>query len=434
MDNLLKRKYLDFSIDQIITVNTMADYFAVTIIPEMSSKTDTPYFAPLHLRTINVRADLLQKEFYHAIVRNYEPYDNPNRMQPEEFRGSVVQGAYYKVLTEKMPARVFSPETIIDLKNDFFMEAITKSPYIYPLEQQKIIDPKMGADKMSSSSDEIVDAMYVYGLNVGQGDSLLMICPNGSVYLIDTNYYWNNSKDRVLYEINAILKKHGLPENKIKALLITHKHIDHIRGAAALLKEFEVEYFLINHDYNHPTRAVYALLKTAAGCVPNWININGRAVINEGKVKIIIRNPDDATCNNAGAPDINDSSIILEISYLENYAFLTGDAGFRVIYSAFNSLKSQNIKEKSFLKVSHHGSLTGTNKVVLSTLNPGKCFISAGNNKRYKHPDAQVVAELKKFCGPGNTRITKRLRQTVEYKFDHNGIKVKPVNLHPQRA
>lgn len=428
MDNLLKRRYLEFSIDQIIPVNTLADYFAVTIIPEMHSKADIPYFAPLHLRTINVRADLLKNEFYNAVVRNMETYDNPDRMVPEKFQESVLQGAYYKVLSEKIPTNVFSPETIIDVNNDFFMGAITESPHVYPLEQQEIMDLKIGVDKMSNNGDEIVDALYIYGLNVGQGDSLLMICPNGSVYLIDTNYYWNNNKDKALHEINAILKQHGLPEKKIKAMLITHKHIDHIRGAAALLKEFEVDYFLINHDYDHHTRAVYTLLETAASYVPNWININGHAHIHEGKVNIYIQNPDNDTRTTAGAPDINDSSIILEISYLGNSAFLTGDAGSRIIYSAFKIAQPFLFpyKCKNFLKVSHHGSVTGTNKMVLSTLNPGKCFISVGNNKRYKHPDAQVVAELKSFCGPGNTKITKSLRRTVEYKFDYNGITVRP--------
>jgi len=426
MDYLLKRENLEFSIDQIAPLDSSADSFVVTIIPKINYKTEIPFFAPLHLRNINASADLLQEQFFNAVIKNMgQWYNFDSQKEMKGFKGSVVQGAYYKVPTDRIPLTVFSAKTIIDSNSDFFEKNIAdyENLFIYKTEQKSIMSMKIGTERISDSSEDLFDALYIYGLNVGQGDSILLICPNGSVYLIDTNFYWDNKNSVKRFpQIKDILKSHGLPEEKIKALIITHKHIDHLRGAAALLKEFEVEFFLINHDYDHPTQPVHSLLETASKCIPNWINVNGPGVIHEGQAEIIISNPDKHTNNNSGAPDINDSSIALCVRYLNHSAFLTGDAGSSVLNGAFNGSGRSLDPKHNFLKVSHHGSVTGTNRQVLSTLNPGKCFISAGQNQRYNHPDSGVVSRINHHCGRHNLIISKKVQKTVCYIPDRSGL------------
>jgi len=151
---------------------------------------------------------------------------------------------------------------------------------------------------------------------------MLVITPTGSVYIIDTNYYSQKSVESFISNVKNILIKHRLSTSKIRALIITHKHIDHIRGANVMLNkaQFDIEYFLINHDYKHDLKSVKMLLE-AAKSIPNWVNINKRGFFMDGEVKFEIVNPDTDTSSNVAAPDMNDSSISIQISYGNDVIF-----------------------------------------------------------------------------------------------------------------
>lgn len=107
----------------------------------------------------------------------------------------------------------------------------------------------------------------------------------------------------------------------------------------------------------------------------------------DGDVIISILNPDTTTSTKSNAPDMNDSSISLEIEYKHDILLLTGDTGFNHILTKYNRLNNQG---DTVLKVSHHGSRTGTNMDVINMFNPTHAFISAGNSKNYNHPHKEV--------------------------------------------
>jgi competence protein ComEC len=413
---------MKFSIDEIAPIDPFGNTFNVTLIPDIR----TNYFAPLHLRSVNVKRELLEEPFYDAIMRkNWGIGEISNWPKPKKFSSSVVQGAYYIIDKHKLPDNIFHPDTIIDLENDFFVDGLQKeSPYQDPKDDGSSMNIEHGLSMLSTNEKGRDDALYLYGLYVGQGDSLLMVCPNGSVYLIDTNHYWINNPS-IFNEINRILDEHHLPQNQIKAMIITHKHLDHIRGAWALLNQFDVEYFLINYDYAHPTRPVQLLLQTANKYVPNLVNVNKPGIIQEGSVTIHIQNPDINTRDVTVAPDINDSSIALDVEFMGRHVFLTGDAGFPVISSKFN----KNRKSGNVLKVSHHGSTTGTDQDVLDKLNPEYCFISAGNHKRFRHPHIEVLELIDKKA---RLSISKEYRRTICYKINSSGTVSVPCSMKYQ--
>ncbi len=113
----------------------------------------------------------------------------------------------------------------------------------------------------------------------------------------------------------------------------------------------------------------------------------------------------------------NNQSIVLKLTPLDNNgnkikscAFLfTGDAEEEswefMIPRWGKELKSE------LLKVSHHGSRTGTNKNVLKKVKPKYCIICAGNNK-HGLPDDDILImmdkkNLKIFCTGRNSRVNK---------------------------
>ncbi|KAI3351031.1 hypothetical protein FDB55_01120 [Clostridium botulinum] len=77
MDSLLKGEKLVFSIDEIFKKED--NLYGIKIIPEIESE----YFPPYHLRDINVKFSLLEKDFYKTTIKGDE-------VVIQSFKGSVV--------------------------------------------------------------------------------------------------------------------------------------------------------------------------------------------------------------------------------------------------------------------------------------------------------------------------------------------------------
>lgn len=411
VDSLLKGDSLAFSIDEISVKDHDKNNFTVKVIPDMDSKD----FPPFHLRYVNVSPELLSREFFQSINNN-EKLDIISNIN---FKSSVIQGGYYLLnknqIATKTWTNMFKDEFEITTNNNVFTVRIP-SPYDETkIRGGNVMTVEEGSDHLSTTESSKLEGLYLYCFNVGQGDSFLIITPNGNSYIVDMNVTYNRLS-AFNDHIQGILSKHGLNKRRIKALVITHKHIDHIRGAKDFILSglFSVENFLVNLDYSHPTKPVFELFKAARKNIPTWININRRGLIMEGSTLLHINNPDYNTVNSAVEPNINDSSITLCLEYKGNYLYLTGDASYPIILDKFKSnLPSKD--SRSFLKVSHHGSVTGTDNVVLNNLSPNYAFVSAGTHRGYKHPHQQTVNLIKGYSPQIDLKISKLERCTTEY-------------------
>lgn len=293
-----------------------------------------------------------------------------------------------------------------------------ESPYNYKnIRKDKVLTMNKGCEELSKTPIQNESELYLYCFNVGQGDSFLLITTNKSAYLIDTNIYTEKRALKFYNQITKILNVHNI--SRLTGFIVTHKHIDHIRGADKFISHsgLAIDNFLINMDYSHETKVVYRLLKQAE-LIPVWININSPGIIRDGNTEIIFRNPDNTTSTVIGAPDINDSSIVICVKYKNTMMYLTGDASYRVLNCKLN--KEINNNYEKMLKISHHGSVTGTDDILLKNLNPIHAFISAGNNKKFKHPHTQVINLLKKQSTI--VKISKVIKATICYKS--NGSKI----------
>lgn len=106
--------------------------------------------------------------------------------------------------------------------------------------------------------------------------------------------------------------------------------------------------------------------------------------------------------------DTNDNSIVVLLVY-RDYSFLfLGDASQEVenkiflnIENCFSKTISEPLKEKlknlTVLKVSHHGSNTGTSVNFLKQIKPEYAVISAGKDNRFGHPTKEVLETLEKY-------------------------------------
>lgn len=422
----LKEKELEFFVDEIYPADNSLEIFSVRVIPCINSA----IFPPCHMRNINVTAELLEKDLYRAIAIK----ENPNVMNMDQmFLGSVIQSGYYSIPEEHLQDGLFREDILVTGENpreyqkkftlikDIFSDNRKPSPYKKEDYLKSKITPAGEAKDILNDTTEVqrVGALYIYFLYVGQGDSSLVIFPNGNTYLIDTNYY-NGSHHNIneyKQQIESILNFHGLPLDHLKALIITHKHIDHLRGAANILDEFTIDFLIMNFDYEHETNAVVWFLKSARK-IGTWINLNQHVTYWEGNCTVRFVNPDAMTNTRRVAPDVNDSSLVICLEYGEDKVYLTGDAGFPILEHKLSKFSSLH----NLLKVSHHGSTTGTSKKLLNNIKLEQAFISAGYNKRYCHPDSKVVDTLRQKTGRAKTIISKKIKRPCKYTVSGRGI------------
>jgi beta-lactamase superfamily II metal-dependent hydrolase len=210
-------------------------------------------------------------------------------------------------------------------------------------------------------------------------------------------------------------------ENKIKGFFVTHKHLDHIRGADVLIQrnKVKIEYLIINLDYNHATSAVCNLLASARNKGLTFINCNKVSVLNEGQTTITVHNPTEKTRSRDCCPNINNSSISICVRVGDDGVVLTGDVSHKTLLESYPCLCACNLSNR-VLKISHHGSYTGTNESVLKAFKPKFAFISAGESKRYHHPHQKTLDLLNK--DKISVIVSKKQKNDVCYEITGSDI------------
>lgn len=267
--------------------------------------------------------------------------------------------------------------------------------YVMPTALKNTIDEILHAARIKVSAD----SSKVHFIDVGQGDSELVELPNGQTMLIDAGT--PQSGNQVANEIKS------LGYSRIDYLVATHPHADHIGGMAEVINSFDIgEIYMPKVS---TTTATYENLLYAIAAKGLSIHTAKAGVTiaadNTFSVQIISPMLDDYA-------DINDWSAIIRYNTASKNVLFTGDAGKDVIRDA-------NPGKIDVLKVSHHGSRTGTDEALATELSPAYAVISCGLNNSYGHPHEEALDALK-----GTHLYRTDLQGTIDMTIDANGISV----------
>ncbi len=232
--------------------------------------------------------------------------------------------------------------------------------------------------------------LEVTAIDVGQGDSILVVSPQGKTLLIDAggpvggpqpmDPAFNVGEDVV----SQYLWSRGI--RRLDAVALTHAHSDHMGGMPAVIQNFHPRVLYTGH--NPMTTHYRALLEVAAqsGTAVRTLTAGDRFLFGGAWIHVLA----PAADYRPGAHASNDDSLVLRIRYGHTAALLDGDAEAPVE----REMAATEPVSAELLKVGHHGSSTSTIPVFLNAVHPQYAVISVGMHNPFGHPKVSVLEEL----------------------------------------
>ena len=216
----------------------------------------------------------------------------------------------------------------------------------------------------------------MYFLDVGQADSILVVC-EGKTMLIDGGNVGDSSL------VYSFLKSHDI--SHLDYIVSTHAHEDHVGGLAGAL------------NYATVTTAFSPVTSYSSKAFESFVKY-----LDEQNVPITIPTHGDTFTLGAATAQIigpikasnepNNTSIVIRLTFGETSFLFTGDA---------ERDEEQDILDAGYdlsatvLKVGHHGSDTSTTYPFLRAIMPEYAVISCGQNNSYGHPHENTMSRLR---------------------------------------
>ncbi|MCC7018514.1 MAG: ComEC/Rec2 family competence protein [Ardenticatenales bacterium] len=231
--------------------------------------------------------------------------------------------------------------------------------------------------------------LHVTALDVGQGDAILVVAPNGRRMLIDGG----PSPSAVL---DGLGRRFAPWDRRLDVVVLTHPDADHVGGLPAVLRRYRVDH-IVQPAAEHATpdgRSWDAAVEGEGAVVHTAVA--GMRLVLDGAAGVAaeVRWPPAGDIERAlGVEEVamNDRSVVLVLRHGRRRFVLTGDVEASVERAL---VRSAGGLRGDVLKVAHHGSATSSTPAFLAAVAPRLAVISVGADNRFGHPDGGVLGRL----------------------------------------
>lgn len=281
-------------------------------------------------------------------------------------------------------AGVIPANTVEDFLDDFVGKGVEKA--LDKVLPNDLVD-EIFVDKYGDFVDFVVDLLpkpervaldgqiQVYFFDVGQGDSILIMAPEGNI-LVDAGP--NDCEDA----LEGYLDDLGI--TTLHCVIATHPHEDHIGSMDMIFEEFEVK-TLVMPDVDSTTGDYKRMMEGADEQGTQIVYAKSGTTFSLGEVNVQVLGP----CGTEYG-DLNDWSLVTKITYGSTSMMLTGDAesiSEKEILKAYGSSEL----DVDILKSGHHGSSSSSSAAFLDAVDPEIVIISCGTGNKYGHPNADTM-------------------------------------------
>jgi competence protein ComEC len=233
--------------------------------------------------------------------------------------------------------------------------------------------------------------LKIYFIDVGQGDSTLIVTPKNKTILIDGGGSSSDNYDVGKNTLLPYLLDRGI--TKVDYMFISHFDMDHCGGLLYILENLKVKNVIIGKQFDNSENYktflnIIKSKKIKVNMVEEGVKIN---IEKNLYFDVIWPSNKQAVTNNS----INNNALVCKLNYKNFTMLFTGDIEEETEKILVSKYLGTNALKANVLKVGHHGSKTSSTQEFLELVKPQIALIGVGKNNKFRHPNEDVLERLK---------------------------------------
>jgi len=232
--------------------------------------------------------------------------------------------------------------------------------------------------------------LKIYFIDVGQGDSTLIITPKHKSILIDGG----GSLDNDIYDVGKntlipYLLDRGI--TKLDYIIISHFDSDHVGGLLTVIKELKVKKIIISKQGEDSENYKEFLKIVKEKRIKVQVVREGDILRIEKNINFEILWPQDVLISEN---ILNNNSIVMKLNYNNFSMLFTGDIEQIAEEQIVKKYLNTNKLNSTIIKIAHHGSKTSSIKDFLGLVKSKIALIGVGKDNNFGHPNLEVLQRL----------------------------------------